>query len=75
MGFNEDERIRRKNLIHNEAYFRYARTKKAGFSNLDILSEAEMSLIHVSDESEIKILNAVISIARSSHENSKCSDS
>jgi hypothetical protein len=60
MGFHEDDRIRRKNSIHNEAYEAYRTFKGFGRSDAEIITECT-ALIKCGIRNEV--YSAVLKIA------------
>ncbi len=43
MGFNEDDRIRKKNRVQNLVYSEYTSMKERGYADSDILSHFEIN--------------------------------
>ncbi len=63
MGFYEDDRIRNKNKVHNEAYAIYEGLKALGFTDADVLAHANNSLHANTDSNRNEIYKNVILIA------------
>lgn len=69
MGFNEDDRIRRKNLKYNLSYDLYSSLRKAEFTDSDILSFVETELLKEQDSNRRAVLELVRGIATKINEN------
>ena len=46
MGFHEDDRIRRKNKLYNDAYDTYSLLKSFGHSDAEIVTECNKLISH-----------------------------
>jgi|GEM_PF-4723056 len=62
MGFFEDDRIRRKNVVHNQAQQLYDNLRKEGLSNTEI--QQYVTGIQPADPSRNEIHLAVLYIAK-----------
>lgn len=68
MGFSEDDRIRSKNKIQNEAYKIYEDLKAFGYDNDYIIKYAQFALTTSNDNFRNDVLNKIIDLARSLNE-------
>ena len=68
MGFFEDDRIRAKNVIYNEAWGFYESFRFMKYSDLDIERYINLALDFTSDSYRINIYQAVLQIVRRSNE-------
>ena len=66
MGFNEDDRIRQKNLVHNYAYNEYERLSSLGFTTSDMLDHFEHTIKN--PFIRIKILSTIEKIVGRNHD-------
>lgn len=64
MGFFEDDRIRRKNRAHNEAFDLYQGLITTGCNNDDVMLYVNSALQTAENPYRIEVLNAIISIVR-----------
>lgn len=70
-GFFEDERIRSKNRVHNEAYSLLETFRTSGLTNSETIQNAELALTTTTDKFRINVLNEIIRLVRSSNEGVK----
>jgi hypothetical protein len=67
MGFSEDDRVRSKNQVANDAYSLYQSFKVMKYSDADIVQYAEFALLNTHDLSRCNVYRAMIKIARSTN--------
>lgn len=67
MGFSEDDRIRSKNRVHNDAYELYQDLIAFKYSHQNIIDYANFALVNCTDSYRSEVLNTMISIVRSSN--------
>lgn len=61
MGFNEDDRIRRKNRVHDFVYTEYSSLKDKGFTESDIRSHFESNYSDTQFRNEILLtINKIV---------------
>ena len=68
MGFFEDDRVRAKNIIHNEAWNLYHSFKALNFDDSTIKDHVNLALQHTSDSYRNNIYDAILRIIGRSNE-------
>lgn len=68
MGFHEDDRIRAKNRVHNEAYEIVEGLRELKYTSGDIVRYAEFAMKSTSDSNRIEIYHEMIRISGRSNE-------
>jgi hypothetical protein len=69
MGFNEDDRIRNKNVKYNLSYDLYSSLRQASMSDSDILSFVNAELLKENDAKKREVLDLVHDLATKINEN------
>ena len=68
MGFNEDDRIRSKNKLHNEAYEEYLKLKSQGYTDEDVTYYCQTQLDNTSTNTRNEMYSTIMKIVGSSYE-------
>lgn len=68
MGISEDDRIRSKNRVQNEAYNLYEGLKLIGYTDEYVVKYIQLAISSCTDHFRLKVLNQILSNIRGSNE-------